>query len=149
MVSVGRLDLNTEGLILLTNDGEMARKLELPKNKLIRKYRVRAFGPVPETKTLSDLEKGVTIKGVKYGSIKANFSSDKPLYRDKSHNFWLDFWITEGKNREIRKICKHIDLEVTRLIRTDYGPFSLGNLKPLEAVEVLEKEFKKKLGDIL
>lgn len=128
VVSVGRLDLNSEGLLLLTNDGELARKFEHPKTAMKRKYRVRVFGKV-EIKKLFALKKGITIDGVRYSSI---FVEVEKL--DK--NSWLQITLTEGKNREIRKVLKHFGLEVSRLIRVSYGDYELGKLKVGEVKEV-------------
>lgn len=127
--TVGRLDYNTEGLLLLTNDGELKRALELPQNAVQRRYRVRVFGEVSQ----SDLEKlaeGITIEGVHYRSIEAN------LDRRSGRYSWLSMALTEGKNREVRKVLEHLGLQVTRLIRTGFGPFELEDL-PVRAVEPL------------
>lgn len=122
VVSVGRLDMNTEGLLLLTNDGALARWLELPENGHIRRYRVRAHGRVDEGK-LAALKDGITIDGVHYEPIEAE------LERVQGSNAWIKVAITEGKNREVRKVMEHLGLVVNRLIRTHYGPFSLGTLR--------------------
>jgi 23S rRNA pseudouridine2605 synthase len=121
VVSVGRLDLNSEGLLLLTNDGELARWLELPSTGWKRKYRVRAYG-TPPSDLLLQLAKGVTVDGVSYGPMEAT------LDRDAGPNIWLTLGLREGKNREIRKVLEHFGLRVNRLIRTAYGPFQLGTL---------------------
>jgi 23S rRNA pseudouridine2605 synthase len=139
VISVGRLDLNSEGLLLLTNNGELSRELELPQNAWSRRYRVRVHGKVDGAK-LKDLEKGVTIDGVPYGKILATIDSQNGT------NSWLSVTLTEGKNREIRKVMKFIDLEVTRLIRVSYGPFQLGSLKKGEVREVAGKVLKEQLG---
>lgn len=118
---VGRLDFNSEGLILLTNDGELARKLELPSTGWVRRYRVRVFGQYEEN-LLASLRAGVLIDGIRYGPIEA-ITEEK-----KASNSWLKLSLREGKNREIRRIMSHIGLEVNRLIRVSYGPFHLGNL---------------------
>jgi len=118
---VGRLDFNSEGLILLTNDGTLARKLELPSTGWVRRYRVRVFGQYEE-KLLANLQAGVLIDGIQYGPIEA-ISEEK-----KASNSWLRLSLREGKNREIRRVMSHIGLEVSRLIRVSYGPFHLGNL---------------------
>ena len=125
VVSVGRLDLNSEGLLLLTNDGELARHLELPSTGWVRQYRVRVHGKV-EPKKLLQLEKGVTIEGIHYGSVKVT------LDRQQGDNAWLTVSLTEGKNREIRRIFDWLGWPVNRLIRTAYGSFELGSLKPGE-----------------
>lgn len=121
LVSVGRLDLNTEGLLLLTNDGELARFLELPATGWVRRYRVRVHGR-PAPGSLETLKSGVTVEGVRYGPIEAQ------LDRIQGGNCWLSMELTEGKNREIRNVTRFIGLQVTRLIRTSYGPFQLGSL---------------------
>jgi 23S rRNA pseudouridine2605 synthase len=121
VVSIGRLDLTSEGLLLLTNDGALARKLELPSNGWLRRYRVRVYGPLEE-KQLAQLARGVTVEGVTYGPIEAGLDSRQGLIS------WLTVSLTEGKNREIRKVLGHLGLQVTRLIRIAYGPFQLGAL---------------------
>lgn len=142
VISVGRLDLNSEGLLLLTNSGELSRKLELPNNGWKRRYKVRVHGFVNRNK-LSELEKGVTIEGITYGPIKVEVESQK------GSNSWLIITLSEGKNREIRKLMKSIGLEVARLIRISYGPFQLGNLKRGEVREVSQKVLKEQLGNKL
>ncbi|HEY1935664.1 MAG TPA: pseudouridine synthase [Acetobacteraceae bacterium] len=127
VVSVGRLDLASEGLLLLTNDGELARRLELPATGWIRRYRVRVHGR-PEPKALAALARGITVAGVRYGPIEAGLDSVK------GDNAWLTVALREGRNREIRRVMAHLGLPVTRLIRTSYGPFQLGTL-PRGAVE--------------
>ena len=140
MISVGRLDLNSEGLLLLTNDGELARRLELPKTGWIRRYRVRVHGR-PDEKKLKDLENGVTVSGVSYGPIKA------VLDNQQRANAWLTVSLTEGRNREIRKVMEHLGLEVNRLIRLAYGPFQLGNLKRGQTAEITGKVLHEQLGE--
>lgn len=140
VVSIGRLDINSEGLLLLTNDGALARQLELPANGWIRRYRVRIFGAV-EPATLAGLAKGLTIDGVRYQGIDAGLDSHK------GDNSWLTISLHEGRNREIRRVMQHLGYHVTRLIRVAYGPFQLGNL-PRGAVEevpgkVLKEQIKK------
>ncbi|MBR3501876.1 MAG: rRNA pseudouridine synthase [Alphaproteobacteria bacterium] len=142
VISVGRLDLNSEGLLLLTNSGELSRKLELPNNGWKRRYKVRVHGFVNRNK-LNELEKGVTIEGITYGPIKVEVESQK------GSNSWLIITLSEGKNREIRKLMKSIGLEVARLIRISYGPFQLGNLKRGEVREVSQKVLKEQLGNKL
>ena len=127
VVSVGRLDLNSEGLLLLTNDGGLARQLELPATGWLRRYRVRVHGAV-QPAALASLAKGVTVEGVKYGPIEAGLDSKR------GENSWLTVSLREGRNREIRRVMSHLDLRVTRLIRIAYGPFQLGQL-PRGAVE--------------
>lgn len=124
LVPVGRLDLNTEGLLLLTNDGELKRALELPANAVPRTYRVRAMGQVRQ-QDLEQLAMGVTLEGVRYGPVDA--SVDRRARADGA-NVWLTMTLTEGKNREVRKLCEAMGLRVSRLIRTQYGPFTLGEL---------------------
>lgn len=139
VISVGRLDLNSEGLLLLTNNGELSRKLELPENGWSRRYKVKVHGFV-DLKKLAALEKGVTVDGVNYGPVKAELESEKGT------NAWLTIALTEGKNREIRKLMKSIDLDVARLIRLSYGPFQLGALKKGEVKEVPGKVLKEQIG---
>jgi 23S rRNA pseudouridine2605 synthase len=121
VVSVGRLDLSSEGLLLLTNDGGLARQLELPATGWLRRYRVRVFG-VPDVAALRGLERGVTVDGVRYGPIDAGLDSKK------GDNSWLSVSLREGRNREVRRIMAHLGLSVSRLIRVAYGPFQLGML---------------------
>lgn len=139
VVSVGRLDLNSEGLLLLTNNGELSRKLELPSNGWLRRYKVRVHGAV-DGKKLKALLKGTVIDGVEYGPVKAEIESTQ------GSNSWLLVTLSEGKNREIRKVMKSIGLDVARLIRLSYGPFQLGSLKKGEAREVPAKVLKEQLG---
>jgi len=121
VISVGRLDLNSEGLLLLTNDGALARRLELPSNGWRRRYRVRVHG-TPDAAALARLAKGIEVAGVRYGPIEAE------LDRQQGANAWLTVSLTEGKNREIRRVLEHLGWPVSRLIRIAYGPFQLGNL---------------------
>jgi 23S rRNA pseudouridine2605 synthase len=121
VVSVGRLDLMSEGLLLLTNDGALARRLELPSNGWVRRYRVRVFG-APEPAVLAALAKGISIEGVHYGPIEAGLDARK------GDNAWLTLGLREGRNREVRRVMAHLGLQVSRLIRVSYGPFQLGNL---------------------
>jgi len=118
LMPVGRLDYMTEGLLLLTNDGELKRQLELPSTGVVRRYRARAFGDVTQAQ-LEELSEGVTIEGVRYGSIDAN------LERRTGRNCWIEMALTEGKNREVRNVLAHLGLQVSRLIRTSYGPFTV------------------------
>ncbi|MEP3051484.1 MAG: pseudouridine synthase [Erythrobacter sp.] len=129
LMPVGRLDLNTEGLLLLTNDGGLKRQMELPSSGIPRTYRARAFGEVSQNQ-LEDLIEGVTIDGMRYGSIDANLESSK------GRNQWIELTITEGKNREVRRVLEYLDLKVNRLIRTAYGPFMLGDLPRGQAVAI-------------
>jgi 23S rRNA pseudouridine2605 synthase len=141
VVSVGRLDLNSEGLLLLTNDGGLARRLELPTTGWVRRYRVRVHGEVDQTQ-LGQLAKGITVEGVRYGAIEAT------LDRKQGDNVWLTMALTEGKNREIRKICGHFGWPVSRLIRVAYGPFQLGSqLNPGDIEEVPAKVLREQLGE--
>lgn len=135
VISVGRLDLTTEGLLLLTTDGELARHLELPVHGYVRQYRVRALGQ-PDLRALEALKDGATIDGVNYGPI------DAKILKAKGANIWLSIAITEGKNREVRKVLQHLGLHVNRLIRMAYGPFSLGRLEPGELREVRPEALK-------
>lgn len=139
VISVGRLDLNSEGLLLLTNNGELSRKLELPENGWSRRYKVRVHGFVNKNK-LADLAKGAMVDGINYGPVKAELESQNGT------NSWLIVTLNEGKNREVRKLMKSIGLEVARLIRLSYGPFQLGNLKKGEVREVPQKVLKEQLG---
>jgi len=127
VISIGRLDLNSEGLLLLTNDGALARQLELPSTGWLRRYRVRVHG-YPDPAALAALAKGITIDGVRYGEIDAGLDSTK------GENAWVTVSLREGRNREVRRVMAHLGLAVTRLIRIAYGPFQLGVL-PRGAVE--------------
>ncbi len=129
LMPVGRLDYMTEGLLLLTNDGELKRQLELPSTGVVRTYRARAFGDVTQA-ALESLAEGVTIDGVRYGSIDAN------MERRTGRNCWIELSLTEGKNREVRNVLAHLGLQVSRLIRTSYGPFTVEGLAPAEVGEV-------------
>jgi len=140
LISIGRLDFNTEGLLLLTNDGGLARVLELPDTGWLRRYRVRAHGEVTQDQ-LDALKKGVEVDGVKYGSI------DAVLERDQGANVWLVFAIREGKNREVRNVMAHLGLEVNRLIRVSYGPFQLGELAEGQVEEVKTRVLREQLGE--
>ena len=138
VVSVGRLDLNSEGLLLLTNDGGLARQLELPGNGWTRRYRVRVHGTVDEA-VLAGLVRGITVEGVRYGPIEAGLDSRKGA------NSWLTVSLKEGRNREIRRVMAHLGLAVTRLIRVAYGPFQLGLLGRGEVEEVPTKVLREQL----
>jgi 23S rRNA pseudouridine2605 synthase len=141
LVPVGRLDLNTEGLLLMTNDGELKRQLELPASGVERTYRARVFGEVSQDQ-LEELIHGIEIEGMRYGPIDAN------LERRTGRNGWVEMKLTEGKNREVRRVLEHLGLQVSRLIRTAYGPFVLGGLTPGEVAEVMQHElvaFRKTL----
>jgi 23S rRNA pseudouridine2605 synthase len=139
LISVGRLDFNTEGLLLLTNDGDLARHLELPATGWTRRYRVRAFGEVSEAQ-LQDLAGGLTVSGMSYGPIDAS------LEREQGGNVWISVSIREGKNREVRRIMEHLGLTVNRLIRVSFGPFMLGDLEPGQIEEVKTAVLKDQLG---
>jgi 23S rRNA pseudouridine2605 synthase len=138
VISVGRLDFNTEGLLLLTNDGELARHLEQPATGWLRRYRVRANGKITQAQ-LDALAGGVTVDGVRYAGIEAR------LDRAQGANVWLTLALREGKNREVRKIMEHLGLSVNRLIRMSFGPFALGDL----AVGAVEEVKRRILADQL
>jgi len=140
LISIGRLDFNTEGLLLLTNDGGLARVLELPDTGWLRRYRVRAHGEVTQAQ-LDQLKDGIEVDGVKYGSI------DATLERDQGANVWLVFAIREGKNREVRNVMAHLGLDVNRLIRVSYGPFQLGEIEEGKVEEVKTRVLREQLGE--
>jgi 23S rRNA pseudouridine2605 synthase len=142
LISVGRLDLNTEGLLLLTNDGSLARTLELPATGWLRRYRVRAHGRVGQDQ-LDRLRAGITIDGIRYGSIEATVD------RAQGSNVWLTFAIREGKNREVKNVLGHLGLEVNRLIRVSFGPFQLADLASGEIAEVKTRALREQLGERL
>lgn len=129
VMPVGRLDFNTEGLLLLTNDGEMKRAMELPSSGVPRTYRARAFGDISQAQ-LDELIEGIEVDGVRYGQIEAN------LERGSGRNRWIEMTLREGKNREVRRVLEHLGLEVNRLLRIGYGPFHLGDLPRGQAVEI-------------
>ena len=129
LIPVGRLDYMTEGLLLLTNDGELKRQLELPSTGVVRTYRARAFGTVSQEQ-LEELAEGVTIEGIRYAPINAN------LERRTGRNGWIEMSLTEGKNREVRNVLEYLGLQVSRLIRTAYGPFNAEGLEPGDVGEV-------------
>jgi len=139
VISVGRLDLNSEGLLLLTNDGELARRLELPATGWVRRYRVRVHGN-PDPARLAALEHGITIDHVRYGPIKASLDSARGA------NAWVTAALAEGKNREVRRVFEHLGLPVTRLIRLAYGPFQLGSLPRGAVEEVPRRVLREQLG---
>ncbi|MBD8618295.1 pseudouridine synthase [Sphingomonas sp. CFBP 13728] len=142
LVPVGRLDLNTEGLLLMTTDGGLKRQLELPATGVERAYRARAYGNITQPQ-LEELIEGIEIEGVRYGSINAN------IERRTGANVWIEMILTEGKNREVRRVLEHLGLQVSRLIRTRYGPFVLGDLPPGQIGEVLQHDvvaFQKELA---
>jgi 23S rRNA pseudouridine2605 synthase len=141
LISIGRLDLNTEGLLLLTNDGELARALELPQTAWLRRYRVRALGRITQER-LDTLAKGVTVKGMRYGAVEAT------LDREQGANVWLTIGIREGKNREVRNVLEHLGLKVNRLIRVQFGPFELGEMERGAVQEVPVETMREALGDL-
>ena len=136
LMPVGRLDFMTEGLLLLTNDGELKRQLELPRMGVVRTYRARAYGRVTQAE-LERLAEGIAIEGVNYGSINAN------LERRTGSNCWIEMSLTEGKNREVRRVLAHLGLRVSRLIRTAYGPFTVQGLEPGDVDEIGEAELEQ------
>jgi len=142
VVSIGRLDLNAEGLLLLTNDGELERQLELPATGWVRRYRVRVHGRIDE-RALAQLKDGIEIDGIRYGTIEAS------VERRQGSNTWVSVALKEGKNREIKRVCEHLGLKVGRLIRISYGPFQLGELARGEIEEVSGKVLKDQLGGML
>jgi len=144
LMPVGRLDLNTEGLLLLTTDGELKRQLELPATGVERAYRARVFGEVSQAQ-LEELIHGIEIEGIRYGAIDAN------LERRTGRNAWVEMRLKEGKNREVRRVLEHLGLQVSRLIRTDYGPFPLADLPPGAVDEVRQHdlvEFRRMLNGL-
>jgi 23S rRNA pseudouridine2605 synthase len=143
LISIGRLDLTSEGLLLLTNDGGLARALELPATGLKRRYRARAFGRIDQTR-LDALQDGITIEGVRYGAIEARI--DKAKEGPAGANMWISLSLAEGKNREVRRVLQALGLRVNRLIRIAYGPFSLGTLAPGSLEEVGPRVIREQLG---
>ncbi len=139
VISVGRLDINSEGLLLLTNDGELARRMELPATGWLRRYRVRAHGRLSQSQ-MDSLRKGVTIEGVSYGAI------DVTVERTQGTNVWLMAALREGKNREVRRALEHFNLTVNRLIRVSYGPFQLGELGRSDVEEVPRRVLLDQFG---
>lgn len=139
LISIGRLDLNSEGLLLLTNDGELARRLELPATGWVRRYKVRVHGSVDPAR-LAALGRGTAIDGIAYGSIRAI------LDRQQGSNAWVTLSLQEGKNREVRRVLEHLGYPVTRLIRLAYGPFQLGHLARGAIEEVPKKVLQEQLG---
>jgi 23S rRNA pseudouridine2605 synthase len=140
VISVGRLDMNTEGLLLLTNDGGLARVLELPATGWLRRYRVRAHGRIQQAR-LDGLRHGITIDGIRYGSIEAE------LEREQGANLWIVFAMREGKNREVKNVLGHLGLAVNRLIRVSFGPFQLGDLPEGAITEVRTRHLREQLGE--
>lgn len=140
LISVGRLDINTEGLLLLTNDGELARKLELPATGWTRRYRARAHGTVTQ-EDLDRLKDGVRVEGVRYGAIEATLESRR------GSNVWISLALKEGKNREVKQVLGSLGLEVNRLIRLSYGPFQLGDLPSGVVDQVANRVLRDQIGD--
>jgi len=142
VISVGRLDLNSEGLLLLTNDGGLARELELPSTGWVRTYRVRVFGHVTQ-EILDTVKDGCQVEGIRYGPVNAK------IEKKTGRNAWLIVSLSEGKNREIRQVMRHLDLHVNRLIRMAYGPFRLGELQRGEVREVSPGQLMDQVGERL
>ena len=142
VITVGRLDFNTEGLLLLTTSGPLARFMELPKTAWTRKYRARVFGKINHER-LKKLENGITVDGVRYRGLKVEVEVEK------DSNSWLKISLEEGKNREIRKVMEHLGLQVNRLIRVSFGPFSLGDLKVCEVKEVTKAVMKNSFPNLV
>jgi 23S rRNA pseudouridine2605 synthase len=138
VVSVGRLDLTSEGLLLLTNDGGLARRLELPATGWLRRYRIRVFG-TPDAAALRSLARGITVDGVRYGPIEAAIDARK------GDNTWLTVSLREGRNREVRRVMAHLGLSVSRLIRVAYGPFQLGTLERGGVEEIPARVLREQL----
>ncbi|HEX5280311.1 MAG TPA: pseudouridine synthase [Micropepsaceae bacterium] len=139
-ISIGRLDINSEGLLLLTNDGELARRLELPSQGWARRYRVRLFGSVDQAR-LNQLARGITIDGVRYQPVTAE------LERSRGPYSWATVSLREGKNREIKRLMEHLGLKVARLIRISFGPFHLGHLPEGAVDEIPGKVWREQLGE--
>src|SRR5207244_2331035 len=139
LISIGRLDLNSEGLLLLTNDGALARRLELPATGWVRRYKIRVHGLVDPAR-LAALARGTTVDGIAYGPIRAT------LDRQQGSNAWLTLSLHEGRNREVRRVLEHLGYPVTRLIRLAYGPFQLGHLDKGAVEEVPQKVLREQLG---
>ena len=146
LISIGRLDLSSEGLLLLTNDGGLARALELPVTGLKRRYRARALGRIDQER-LDKLQDGITVEGVRYGAIEAHL--DKAKEGARGANVWLTIAIAEGKNREVRRVLEALGLKVNRLIRIAYGPFSLGTLPPCAVEEVGPRVIREQLAEYI
>lgn len=142
VMPVGRLDFNTEGLLMLTNDGEIKRAMELPSSGVPRTYRARAFGDITQGQ-LDDLIEGIEIDGIRYGRIEAD------LERGSGKNRWIEMKLTEGKNREVRRVLEHLGLQVNRLMRTAYGPFELADLPRGQAVEISNGDVERFRKDLM
>ncbi|SOE18353.1 pseudouridine synthase [Hoeflea halophila] len=140
VLTVGRLDINTEGLLLLTNDGGLARTLELPTTGWLRRYRVRAYGDIDQAR-LDELKDGIAVDGVLYGAIEAT------LDRKQGHNVWITMGLREGKNREIKNVLGALGLDVNRLIRISFGPFQLGDIREGDVVEIKSRTLRQQLGE--
>ncbi|MDP3527164.1 MAG: pseudouridine synthase [Hoeflea sp.] len=140
VMTVGRLDINTEGLLLLTNDGGLARTLELPQTGWLRRYRVRAYGDIDQAR-LDELKDGIAVEGVLYGAIEAT------LDRKQGHNVWITMGLREGKNREIKNVLGALGLDVNRLIRISFGPFQLGDIREGEVFEIKSRILREQLGE--
>jgi 23S rRNA pseudouridine2605 synthase len=146
LISVGRLDITSEGLLLLTNDGELARALELPSGGWLRRYRARARGRIYQAR-LDRLKDGLTVEGVRYGPIEASLD---PAREGPAHaNIWLTLTLAEGKNREVRRVLEALGLAVNRLIRIAYGPFALADLEPGAVLEVSPREIREHLTHVI
>lgn len=139
-ISIGRLDINSEGLLLLTNDGELARRLELPSQGWIRRYRVRLFGSIDQAR-LNELSQGIAVDGVRYRPVTAD------LERSRGPYSWATVSLREGKNREIKRLMEHLGLKVARLIRISFGPFHLGHLPEGAVAEIPGKVWREQLGE--
>ena len=150
LISIGRLDLNSEGLLLLTNDGALSRALELPSSGWVRRYRARARGRITQER-LDKLKEGVTVEGVRYGPIEARLDKAKegPPGTSAPANLWITVALTEGKNREVRRVLDHLGLKVNRLIRLAYGPFQLGTLASGAVEEVGPRVIRELLAGIV
>jgi 23S rRNA pseudouridine2605 synthase len=146
LISVGRLDITSEGLLLLTNDGGLARALELPSNRWPRRYRARARGRIDQAR-LDRLKDGITIEGIRYGAIQAGLDAAKE--GPAGANIWITLTLAEGKNREVRRVLEALGLTVNRLIRVGYGPFALGTLSPGAVEEVGPRVISEQLGDLI
>jgi 23S rRNA pseudouridine2605 synthase len=149
VISVGRLDLSSEGLLLLTNDGDLTRALELPSNGWVRRYRARAYGRITQDK-LDKLKDGITVEGVHYGPIEARLDKVQDRSGDDGRgpaNLWISISLTEGKNREVRRVLEHLGVKVNRLIRLAYGPFALGTLAIGEVEEVGPRVIREQLAE--
>lgn len=142
VMPVERLDINTEGLLMLTNDGELKRAMELPSSGVPRTYRARAFGDITQGQ-LDDLIEGIEIDGIRYGRIEAD------LERGSGKNRWIEMKLTEGKNREVRRVLEHLGLQVNRLMRTAYGPFELADLPRGQAVEISNGDVERFRKDLM